>query len=102
MSKEAEEIQRMRQLSEGSKRKLTFHEYTELDPIEKYRTYGTFPVLSLSIGKFPWKLVLHFILAIVTSIQCLIMIRGTFGHTRAEMRYFYYWFVNSDVCVPRE
>lgn len=69
---------------EKKKKKMTLKEVKELGPIQKYRHYG----------KFPWKLMLHFLLAIITSVQCMIMIRSTFSHTRAEVRYFYFWFMD--------
>ena len=69
------------------KKTMSYQERIELNPIKKYREYG----------KFPWKLLFHFLLVLLTTIQCLIMIRSTFSHTRAESRYFYYWFVNENI-----
>lgn len=76
------------------RKKMTAREKHQLGPIEKYRDYG---ILRATLGKFPWKLLFHILLVFLTTTQCLIMNRSTFSHTRAEIRYFYYWFVSDSI-----
>lgn len=54
-----------------------------LSPIDKYKLYG----------RFPWKMILHFLLVIGTSAQAILIINGTTQYTRAQERIFYDNFV---------
>jgi hypothetical protein len=54
-----------------------------LSPIEKYKIYG----------RFPWKMIIHIFLVIVTTAQGIMTIAGTTQYTRAQERLFYNFFV---------
>lgn len=56
-----------------------------LSPIDKYRLYGRFPV----------KMVLHFLLIIATASQVILIINGTTEYTRAQERILYDNFVTN-------
>lgn len=55
-----------------------------LSPIDKYKIYG----------RFPWKMILHFLLVIGTSAQAILIINSTTQYTRAQERIFFDSFVD--------
>ena len=42
---------------------------------------------------------MHLLLVLATSAQVLIISDNTLAHTRAETRYFYYWFMENDTTL---
>ena len=54
-----------------------------LSPIQKYKIYG----------KFPYKMVIHSLLVICTSLQVLLLLSTNTNYTRAQERLFYDAFV---------
>lgn len=54
-----------------------------LSPIDKYKLYG----------KFPWKMIIHFLLLIGTTAQAVLIINATTQYTRAQERVFFDSFV---------
>ncbi len=72
-------------------------EKIRMGPIDTYRKYGN--VLISVSGKFPWRLTVHLLLVVATSAQVMILCEGMLGNSRAELRYFYFWFLQNETTM---
>jgi len=70
-------------------------EQTEREsPLKIYRRYGT--SYTSSIGRFPWGLIFHIFLVIISTAQVITLCHTSLAQARAETRYFYFWFFNGE------
>eukprot|EP00347_Sterkiella_histriomuscorum_P001498 403371804 len=76
-----------------------------MGPIEKYKHYSNnykFLNNSQIIDRFPWKLLIHVLLLILTSAQIIIIVDNTGDYSRVQEIQFLYQFLDSDTSYKEE
>ena len=67
-----------------SDKKMSYYESLKLSPIERY----------MRLGIFPWKMLVHVLLVVLTITQCLLIINKMTNYTRAQERALYNIFID--------
>ena len=65
--------------NENDNNEMPINDKISLSPIDKYRIYG----------KFPWKMLIHIMLILATTMQAIVVINSTTDYCRGQERVFY-------------
>lgn len=76
---------------------IPIHDRIKLGPLMKYKKYSKLEIVKMYyLDLFPWKLVIHCLIVMLTTLQVLAIVETTGSYSYTQANLFYFNFLNSD------